>query len=142
MFDIQQINYTDIASISNANNSSMGALGTSNGRGFGWEDMTVYKLGGEFEVNSNLVMRAGYSTTDQPIGANDTSFNLLAPAVIEEHYTFGVTYTMANKSEINAFLMYAPEVTVNGNTSGAGTSGNANIKMSQTAFGVGYGWKF
>ena len=142
MFDVQQINYSEVASISNANNSSMGALGTSNGRGFGWEDMTIYKLGGEFDVNSNLVLRAGYSTTDQPIGAEDTSFNVLAPAVIEEHYTFGLTYTLANKGELNAFIMYAPEVTVNGNTSGAGTEGNANLTMSQTAFGMGYGWKF
>ena len=142
MFDVQQINYTDVASISNANNSTMGSLGTDNGRGFGWDDMTVYKLGGEFNMSSNLVLRAGYSVTDQPIGANDTSFNLIAPAVIEEHFTFGMGYTLANKSEITAFVMYAPEVTVNGSTSTQGSEGNANITMSQTAFGVGYGWKF
>ena len=149
MFDVQQINYTDVASISNANGtgSGTGALGTNNGRGFGWDDMTVYKLGGEFNVNSNLVLRAGYSVTDQPIGADDTSFNLIAPAVIEEHFTFGMTYTLANKSELSAFVMYAPEVTVNGNaTAGApasaGASGNGNLSMSQTAFGVGYGWSF
>jgi len=147
MFDVQQINYSDIASIGNPNSSSQGALGTSNGRGFGWDDMTVYKLGGEYVVNSNMVLRAGYSVTDQPIGADDTSFNLIAPAVVEEHFTFGMTYTLANKSEVSAFLMYAPEVTVNGNaTAGspasAGASGNGNITMSQTAFGIGYGWKF
>lgn len=147
LFDVQQINYTDVASISNANNSNQGGLGSNNGRGFGWDDMTVYKLGGEFNLNSNLVLRAGYSVTDQPIGADDTSFNLIAPAVIEEHYTFGMTYTLANKSEVSAFVMYAPEVTVNGNAAAgvgasAGASGNANITMSQTAFGLGYGWNF
>jgi len=150
MFDIQQINYTDVASISNPNDSAnlggtgtgQGFLGSDNGLGFGWEDMTVYKLGGEYTVNSNLVLRAGYSKTDQPIGANDTSFNLIAPAVIEEHFTFGMSYTLANKSEISAFAMYAPEVTVYGNTNTQGSSGNANLTMSQTAFGVGYGWNF
>lgn len=147
MFDVQQINYTDVASISNPNTSSQGGLGSSNGRGFGWDDMTIYKLGGEYAVNSNMVLRAGYSVTDQPIGADDTSFNLIAPAVIEEHFTFGLTYTLANKSELSAFLMYAPEVTVTGNAAAgvgasAGANGNANITMSQTAFGVGYGWKF
>ena len=144
MFDVQQINYTDVASISNANGTGggTGALGTNNGRGFGWDDMTVYKLGGEFNLNSNMVLRAGYSVTDQPIGTDDTSFNLIAPAVIEEHYTFGMTYTLANKSEVNAFVMYAPEVTVKGSVPGQGASGNADITMSQTSFGVGYGWKF
>ena len=147
MFDVQQINYTDVASISNANNSSQGGLGSSNGRGFGWDDMTVYKLGGEYAVNSNMVLRAGYSVTDQPIGTDDTSFNLIAPAVVEEHFTFGMTYTLANKSELSAFVMYAPEVTVTGNAAAgvgasAGANGNANLTMSQTAFGMGYGWKF
>jgi len=144
MFDVQKINYTDVASISNENGSGngTGSLGTNDGRGFGWDDMTIYKLGGEYNVNSNMVLRAGYSVTDQPIGTDDTSFNLIAPAVIEEHFTFGLTYTLASDAQINAFVMYAPEVTVNGSTSGEGTSGNANITMSQTSFGVGYGWKF
>ena len=147
MFDVQQINYTDVASISNKNNSSMGALGTDNGRGFGWDDMTVYKLGAEFDINSSLVLRAGYSKTDQPISSDQTSFNVLAPAVIEEHFTFGMTYTTASKSEVTAFVMYAPEVTVTGNNNltgnpGAGSSGNGNLTMSQYSVGVGYGWNF
>ena len=144
MFDVQQINYTDVASISNANGTGggTGALGTNNGRGFGWDDMTVYKLGAEYNVNSDLVLRAGYSTTDQPIGPDDTAFNLIAPAVIEEHFTFGMTYTLANKSELSAFIMYAPENTVNGNTSTPGTNGAANLTMSQTAIGIGYGWNY
>lgn len=144
MFDVQKINYTDVASISNANGTGggTGGLGADNGRGFGWDDMTVFKFGGEYNVNSNMVLRAGYSKTDQPIGANDTSFNVIAPAVIEEHFTFGMNYTLTNKSEISAFVMYAPEVTVSGTALGAADSGNANITMSQTAFGMGYGWKF
>jgi len=150
MFDVQQINYTDVASISNPNDAAnlggtgtgQGQLGTNNGLGFGWDDMTVFKLGAEFNVNSDLVIRAGYSTTDQPIPAKETAFNLIAPAVVEEHITLGMTYTLANKSEISAFIMHAPEVTVTGTTNTAGTSGAANISMSQTAFGIGYGWNY
>ncbi len=144
LLDVQRINYTDVASISNPNGSGAGtgALGASNGRGFGWDDMTVLKLGAEFNVNSDLVLRAGYSTADQPIPNKETAFNLIAPAVIEEHYTVGMTYTLANKSELSAFVMYAPEVTVNGTTTTPGTAGAANISMGQTSFGVGYGWNY
>ncbi len=144
LFDVQRINYTDVASVSNANGTGngTGTLGASNGRGFGWGDMTVYKLGAEFDLNSNLVLRAGYSKTDQPIPNSQTAFNLIAPAVIEEHYTFGLTYTLENKAELTAFAMYAPEVTVTGTTSTPGTAGAANITMSQYSLGVGYGWKF
>jgi len=144
MFDIQQINYTDVASISNANGSGTGTgvLGTDNGRGFGWDDMTIFKLGLDYQLNSDLVLRAGYSTADQPIGTDDTSFNLIAPAVIEDHLTFGATWTLANKSEISAYYMHAFENEVIGSTTGPGSSGLADIKMSQDALGIAYGWNF
>ncbi|MCW9024319.1 MAG: outer membrane protein transport protein [Gammaproteobacteria bacterium] len=144
MFDVQQINYSDIASISNENGSGggTGVLGASNGRGFGWEDMTVVKLGVDYQVNNDLVVRAGYSSGDQPIGADDTAFNLIAPAVIEDHLTLGATWTLANKGELSAYYMHAFENEVIGTTNVPGTSGAANIKMDQDALGIAYGWKF
>ncbi len=142
MFDVQQINYTDVASISNDNGvTNTGALGTNNGRGFGWDDMTIYKLGMDYKMN-DLVLRAGYSTGTQPIGANDTSFNLIAPAVIEDHITLGATWTLANKGELTVMYMQALENEVIGNTNTPGTNGAANIKMDQTSLGIAYGWKF
>ena len=141
MLDMQQINYTDVASISNANNNTMGVLGANNGRGFGWDDMTILKLGMDFAVNDGLVIRAGYSTGDQPIGANDTSFNLIAPAVIEDHVTLGATWTLENKSELTVMYMQALENEVIGNTNTPGTNGAANIKMDQNSIGIAYSWK-
>ena len=148
MFDIQQINYSEVASIANSNDfggtgTGTAVLGSSNGLGFGWEDMTVFKLGMDYQVNNDLVVRAGYSTADQPIGADDTSFNLIAPAVVEEHLTLGATWTLANKAELSAFYMHAFENTVTGDgVNGANGSGNANITMDQDALGIAYGWKF
>ena len=51
---------------------------------------------------------------------------------------------LENKSELTFSFMYAPEVTVSGKNSIAGASGGgeANISMSQTSLGVGYGWNF
>lgn len=144
MFDVQQINYSEIASISNPNGTGAGTgvLGASNGRGFGWNDMTIYKLGMDYQLNNNLVVRAGYSTGNQPIGSNDTAFNLIAPAVIKDHVTLGATWTLANKSELSAYYMHAFSNEVIGNTNTPGTSGAANIKMDQDALGFAYGWKF
>jgi len=142
LFDVQQINYSDVASISNPNAGGFPVastqLGQPNGRGFGWEDMTIYKLGMDFAVNDGLVIRAGYSTANQPIGADDTSFNLIAPAVIEEHITLGATWTLANKSEVTVMYMQALENEVIGDGSAGGT---ANIKMDQNSIGVAYSWK-
>jgi len=149
-FDITKINYTDVAAVSNklGGASNVGILnnqlGTSNGAGFGWEDMTVYKLGASFEVNSNITILAGWNHADQPIPAGETFFNVLAPAVVEDHYTLGLTWELANKSELTFMYMYAPKNTVNGSSSipTAFGAGEANLSMSQTSYGVAYGWNF
>ncbi len=142
-FDVQKINYSDIPALANPNNGYTGGiLGTANGPGFGWQDMTIYKLGVEYHMD-DLVLRAGYSQGDQPIPAGETAFNAIAPAVVEESITFGATWTLQNKSELSAYYMYVPEVTVYGDSPGnTNDAGHGDLRMSQTAFGVAYGWKF
>ncbi len=154
-FDIQQINYSDVKAIGNSlqagpSNSGFDMfnpqnyLGTKNGSGFGWDDMTVYKLAGEYKWNEQLTLRAGYSQADNPIDKDQTFFNILAPAVIEEHATIGMTYVLPQGSEISLFYMHAFENDVKGRNSipGAFGGGEADIKMSQDAWGIAYGWNF
>jgi len=149
-FDVVKINYTDIASVSNklggASNAGVlnNKLGSNNGAGFGWEDMTVYKLGASFELNSSMTLLAGWNHGAQPIPAGETFFNVIAPAVVEDHYTLGLTWTLANKSEVTFMYMYAPENTVSGSGSIPTAFGGqeANLTMSQTSYGVAYGWNF
>lgn len=144
--DIQQINYGSVKAIANPNNLGTGGLlGQDNGPGFGWRDMTVFKLGMSYEYSKDLTLRAGYSTTRQPVPARETFFNVLAPGVIENHLTLGGTWTLANKSELTVSYMHGFSKTVNGSGSVAATGfgpGEANIKMHQNSFGVGYGIKF
>ncbi|MCW8931734.1 MAG: outer membrane protein transport protein [Gammaproteobacteria bacterium] len=158
-FDIQQINYSDVDSMGNtlqAGNMGMNMmvpgqqLGDNNGSGFGWDDMTVYKLGAEYKWNKQLTLRAGYSHADQPIDKDQTMFNQLAPAVIEDHATIGMTYVLPQGSEISMFYMHAFENKVKGSDSipgmfgcnGMCAAGEADIKMSQDAWGIAYGWNF
>lgn len=145
-FDITRINYSDVRSIANPLLPNLGAasLGDDGGAGFGWEDMTVYKLGFDWQVNPNLVLRAGWNHGEQPIPQSETFFNLLAPGVVEDHLTLGGTWTLQNGSELSFFYMHAFEETVNGENSipGAFGGGEANLTMSQNSVGVAYGWEF
>lgn len=144
--DIQQINYGSSKSIANPNCGGAGCLlGTSGGSGFGWRDMTVYKLGVSYELSKDITLRAGVSTNRQPIPARETFFNILAPGVVENHLTLGGTWTLANKNELTVGYMHAFKKTVNGSGSVAATGmgpGEANLHMSQDSLGVGYGIKF
>jgi long-chain fatty acid transport protein len=152
-FDVQQINYSDVKAIANNIQSGNGGfnmvnpanyLGTNGGSGFGWDDMTVYKLGAEYQMNDNLLLRAGWSHSDQPISKDQTMFNILAPATIEDHGTIGMTYTLPTGSQISMFYMHAFEEKVKGRNSIPASfgGGEADIQMSQDAWGMSYGWNF
>jgi len=145
--DIQQINYSSIKSIANpaSNLFTLGnPLGASNGPGFGWRDMTVFKLGLSYDYSKDLTFRAGYSVNRQPIPSAETLFNILAPGVIENHLTLGGTWTMANKNELTVGYMHGFSKTVNGSSSVPLNfgKGEASIKMHQDSIGIGYGIKF
>ena len=74
------------------------------------------------------------------------TFNIIAPAVIQEHYTLGFTYALDKQSEITMAYMHAQENDVSGNSLFSGLTG-ANvgaekIKMYQDSLGIAYGKKF
>jgi len=126
VFDIQSIYYSDVAAIANGiapltNGSCIagptggtgnGCLGGSAGAGFGWEDMTIYKLG--YEWGDSTKWRVGLSNGSQPIPNSETMFNILAPAVIETHITGGFTMPLSSSSELAFAAMYAPTSSVSG----------------------------
>lgn len=133
--DVQVIQYGDVASIANKGNSP-GALGANNGAGFGWDDITVYKLGVSYDFDKNLTLRAGYSVTDEPYASTETFFNMLAPAVVTDHLTLGATWKLQNNAELSFAYMHSFKNTVKG------TSAPIDNRMYQDSFGVAYGMKF
>ena len=146
-FDVLRIEYSGIKSINNPllpNLTSGNLLGTDGGAGFGWQDVTAYKLGVQYALNPQLTLRGGYNYGKQPIPQSETFFNFLAPGVVEDHWTLGATWTLANKSELSFSFMYAPSITVNGVNSIPPNfgGGDINLKMDQFSLGVAYGWKF
>lgn len=149
--DIERIKYGSINSVANplSNLTVQGTpLGSPNGAGFGWRDITVYKLGASYDYSPELTLRAGYNHSDQPIPANQTFFNILAPATVQDHLTLGVTWKTSDGGELSAAYTHAFKKTVNGansippgNPPGFG-GGNANITLEENILGIAYGWKF
>ena len=145
--DVQQINYSDVPAVGNTADCFFAmtcALGATNGPGFGWRDVTAYKIGLAWEMKPGTTLRAGYVMLDQPIPASQTFFNILAPGVVEDHLTLGLTLQMSRTSELSFMYMHAFEKKVNGSGSipaGFG-GGEANLRMSQDSIGVAYGWKY
>jgi long-chain fatty acid transport protein len=149
-FDIEHTEFSDVASVGNpmANllacpTAGLGGtdlescLGGKNGAGFGWDDMTTYKLGVEWTHNDSRVWRFGYSYGEQPISGDDVLFNILAPGVMEQHFTFGLSQRTSGGGAWNFSLMYAPTNTVKGLSLFDPTQ-EIEIKMNQFEFEVSY----
>jgi long-chain fatty acid transport protein len=145
--DVLRINYGDIPAVGNPVDCFfMGAcqLGASNGPGFGWQNTTVYKIGFAYELKPDMTLRGGYVTLKQPIPANQTFFNILAPGVVQDHLTLGLSLKMAGNGELSFMYMHAFEKKVDGSGSIplAFGGGEANLRMSQDSLGVAYGWSY
>ncbi len=144
-FDVVQINFGDITSISNPIDKLFtgNLLGSSDGPGFGWEDQTVYKLGLSYQYNDKLMLRAGWNHGDAPMSGPQTLFNTLAPATVEDHLTLGLTWALSPTRELTFSYMHAFENTINGRNSIPPNfgGGEANIKMYQDSFGIAFGMK-
>jgi long-chain fatty acid transport protein len=161
-FDVEHIWYSDISSVGNPfaniftcpsvnplSTDFSGCLGGSNGAGFGWDDMTVYKVGFEWNSgSSDYTWRAGYSHGSQPIPNTEAMFNILAPATIEDHIAGGFTKKMGN-GELNFSVMYAFDNSVTGPnffdfdpTNIVGPPQNIEISMYQWEVELSYSWRF
>ena len=152
-FDVQKIFYGDVKAIANpiSNLTSLcanaggtgttGCLGGSNGAGFGWKDMTIYKLGYQWATSPQWSWRVGYSHGSQPIPDSEVMFNILAPAVIEDHLTFGFTHTLGSNNELNFAFMHAIENSISGRNPLNPTQ-EIKLEMLQYEAEVSWSWKF
>ena len=171
-FDIQRILWGDVRSIANlgpnaANPSDLNPngicgvsannptgndaispscnLGGDEGMGFGWKSQTVYKLGFDYKWSRTLTLRAGWNYGKTPIQSDQVLFNMLAPATVEQHVTFGFTQALDKESDFSVTFMHAFQKTIKGPTAFpvSGTEGdNASISMSQTSLSLAYGLQF
>ncbi len=145
--DIERINYSNVDSVGNSINNLLlqgQLLGSSQGAGFAWRDVTAVKLGANYAFSDNLTLRAGYNHTSQPIRKSETLFNVIAPGIVQDHVTLGLTYVLANKGEISLAYMHAFEEKINGKNSIPASfgGGNANLNMYEDSLGIAYGWHF
>lgn len=140
-FDVQRINYSECNSVGNKlmPNLMTSRLGDEQGAGFGWEDVTVFKGGVQWQARKDWTLRAGYSNGKQPIPSSEVLFNILAPGVIEQHATFGFTKTLANQNEISFALMHGFSKSISGaNPLEAPGQQTIELKMNQWEFEIGY----
>ena len=115
-FDVEHIRYSQIQSVGNPLQPLLQGipLGADNGPGFGWNDMTIYKLGAQWQQSDKLILRGGVSYGQQPIDSSQVLFNILAPGVQEWHLTTGLSYALTGHDDLSFAFMFSPPKTVTG----------------------------
>lgn len=161
LFDVKQIMYSDVKSVANPlvpsaaqpmkpnpdfnpmdpntwfiQNDAFVPLGDENGAGFGWDDMMIFKIGAEFRKVENWDFRLGYSYGGQPIGEDDVLFNILAPAVIENHITLGFSRYFGEHA-LNFSFMYGLNNSVKG-PNPFDPAQTIEIEMNQLEFDISF----
>jgi len=148
--DVTQTMYSNVRSIGNPSAQVTGspfpvsreknALGKTDGLGFGWSDQTVYKVGAAYEYNSKWTFRAGWSYGKSPIDEKNGEllFNIVAPAVVQNHATLGSTYKINQKMEWSFSYVHAFKFEQEGPTFIGGTG---KLQMYQDSVGVSFAYK-
>ncbi|MDX1501344.1 MAG: outer membrane protein transport protein [Thermoanaerobaculia bacterium] len=151
LLDYQEIFYSEIESVGNPlfpalgrafQGDAGGMLGADAGPGFGWRDMEVIKAGVQWGA-APWVWRLGFSTGDQPIPETEMMFNILAPGIMEEHFTGGFTRELSGGKAISLALMVAPSSSISGpNPMEMPGMQTIELEMSQWELELGFSWGF
>jgi long-chain fatty acid transport protein len=153
-FDFERIFYDDALSVHNpsaligncAQGQSSACLGGSNGAGFGWQNVNVFKIGAQYMLNDSWTLRGGYNHTQNPIEPSDVTFNIIAPGVVQNQWSMGTTYRIDRQSEVTGTFMYAAHNSVTGPSLfigfGAPPTTTETIGMKQYLVGLAYSRKF
>ncbi|PCH83196.1 MAG: hypothetical protein COB89_06990 [Piscirickettsiaceae bacterium] len=113
-FDIQQIQFSDTAAIGNTSRTFLSGGKLGDNIGFGWDNMTIYKLGYVRNKANGWTWRVGASYGKNPVPDDELTLSILAPALTEYHFTAGFSKVLKSNKEINVAFMFAPETCSSG----------------------------
>lgn len=143
-FEYQRMFYEDVPAISNSNNVALGGstvLGIDGGLGFGWQDMDVFKFGAQYAVREDVTLRMGYSYSTQFAPEDANLFNILAPATVQNHLSFGASWQPTQDFTVHAAFTHAFENSVEGNNVNT-SSQTWDLHMNQNMMEVGISYAF
>ncbi len=81
-------------------------LGGPNGIGFGWSNVSVYKLGFIYRTNDRWVWRFGWNYNAAQIPPEETLINLIMPSIMRHRITAGASFVLPNRGEVTLGYMH------------------------------------
>lgn len=113
LVDWRHIFYSLVASVGHSSQAPF-AFGLANGPGFGWRDVDAIKFGVEWRATPDWTFRLGYSHNNNPIQPSDVTLNILAPGVVTDHISGGLSYGFAKNWALDLAAVVSPRNSVSG----------------------------
>jgi long-chain fatty acid transport protein len=116
-------------------------LFAEDGDGFGWKDDLIFKFGIMYSGFPGWDLVAGYSLGQNPIPDTEVLFNILAPAVMENQITFGITRIISKNQDLPLSFMYGIENSIHGSNP-LEAQGQKTIEIGMKLWQIVVGYAF
>jgi len=83
-------------------------------KGFGWKNIKVVAVGGEYRPTERVALRAGFNWAENPISRQQSFFNTPAPAIVQSHLTFGAGFRVSRRIEISGAYYHVKKNSLKG----------------------------
>ncbi|MCP4187575.1 MAG: hypothetical protein GY763_08245 [Gammaproteobacteria bacterium] len=145
--DYHYIDYEAVDSVSNQTSLfSPGVVmfGATDGPGFGWNSISVIKVGIEAQTSPGMVWRGGINVGESPLDESgvEMSTSFLVPGTITTHLTAGFTMQLEGGSELTGVFVHSFEECQSGDFSASFGGGEIEACMEQNFLEIGYGTNF
>ncbi len=138
LLEWQRIFYEAVDAVGNSG-SIPRPLGSSNGPGFGWNDMDVFRIGLQYDVSDAWTVRTGFSHATDFSNGREVLFNTLAPGTIKNHASAGATWRFAPDWAAHLAYTFAFQAELDG----VGMMGQREtLRMHQHEISLGLAYRF
>jgi long-chain fatty acid transport protein len=112
--DVKYITYSSTPGFEESGFDQTGAV-----KGFGWDDILVVAVGGDYWLSDAFGVRAGYNFSENPISEEQAFFNIPAPAIMQHHFSAGFGWKFSSNMEFSLAYYHVLESDVSGPFYGA-----------------------
>ena len=141
MLDYRRLFFDGVKAIGRSSVFAGTPFGSDGGPGFGWRDTSTIKIGLEYQLSNDLILRAGYAHIwPNPVPSSDTAINIISPGVIRHEFTGGATWRYNAHHDIDVAFMIAPKGKQEGAVPAIYGGGRSKLEMYQ--FEVALGWTY
>jgi len=110
-FDVQRVLYSEVNPVTSQQlpDRFLSLLGDSDSPEFGWQDLTIYSVGWNWQPSENLAWELSYSTSQQPTPNSSVLANAVENEYSDRNMTVGFSKRLSAFAQFRFSASYSPQ---------------------------------